>query len=71
MLYVLPLLNRYNIVIFGGVDGYSRKVTDILHATVLMQFLKAEVKCGVGFYCRSCTWMQQQITEPQLHSLSS
>lgn len=23
-----PLLNRYNIVIFGGVDGYSRKVID-------------------------------------------
>lgn len=24
-----PLLNRYNIVVFGGVDGYSRKVIDV------------------------------------------
>lgn len=30
IIIISPLLNRYNIVVFGGVDGYSRKVIIII-----------------------------------------
>lgn len=69
MLYVCPLLNTYNIVIFGGVNGYSRKVTNTLHAThSLNAFAESRCKMWCVFFLQILYFVLQQITEPQLHS---
>uniref|UniRef100_A0A3P8SBA6 Integrase core domain-containing protein n=1 Tax=Amphiprion percula TaxID=161767 RepID=A0A3P8SBA6_AMPPE len=57
---VFPILNRYNIVVFGGVDGYSRKVLYLDAAT------NNRAKTAFSFFIRSAHRQDQGVENPDI-----